>query len=97
MVGRTVRLEVVRFGMSDRMSPVELTQVRDNFRRAVFRIDANYRSREIRIAVRATAAGNKGIELAVEESNVRSAKRVPGGETALRGREMVDYRGAVAA
>ena len=96
MVGRTVRFEVVLFGMGDRMSPVELTQVRNNFRCTMFRIDADYRSREIGIAVRATAAGDKGIELAVEKSNVRSAKRVAGGETGLRGREMVDYRSAVA-
>jgi len=95
MVGRTVGLEVVRFGMRDRMSPEEFTQVRNNFRRAMFRIDADYGSREIGIAVRATAAGDEGVELAVEESNIRSAKCVAGGETALRGREMVDYRGAV--
>src|SRR5450755_599305 len=95
MVGRTVGLKVVRFGMRNRMSPEELTQVRDNLRRAMFRVDADYRGREIGIAVGATAAGDKGIELAVEESNVRSAKCVAGGETALRGREMVDYRRAV--
>jgi hypothetical protein len=76
MVRRTVGLEVVRFGMCNRMSAIELTQVSDNFRGAMFWINADYGGREIWITVRAPATRDQCIELAVQENNVCSAKCV---------------------
>jgi hypothetical protein len=84
VVRRAVGLEVIFLRMRDRMDPVELTQVGDNIHAAIF-MDADYRGREIRIAVRATPTGDQSIELAVNERDVRGPDGVARGEAAVGG------------
>jgi hypothetical protein len=61
----------------------ESAQVRNHLEGVAFDVDTKHSIRKIRIAVAAPTSSRKGVELAVDESDIRRSIRISRGQAGL--------------